>query len=162
CCTDDHAGRVYLNRLAYFYLVPVFDMGLAMAVAAPPAKGMADISARVTTVLPPEPCLLCRGAVDLDLARGENLRRQKPTEYERSKREAYVRGEGNPNPAVVTFTTETACMAVNEFLNRIVGFRKRNMGFEIRRRFLYAEDRATSGRSRPHCPVCGTREVWGL
>ena len=123
CCTDDHAGRVFLNRLAYFYLIPVFDMGLALAVATPPATGMADISARVTTVMPPEPCLLCRGAVDLDEAREENLRRQNPTEYERSKREAYVRGEGNPNPAVVTFTTEIACMAVNELLNRIVGFR---------------------------------------
>lgn len=162
CCTDDHAGRVFLNRLAYFYLIPVLDMGLALAVAMPPATGMADISARVTTVMPPEPCLLCRGAVDLDEAREENLRRQNPTEYERSKREAYVRGEGNPNPAVVTFTTETACMAVNELLNRIVGFRKRNMGFEIRRRFLYAEDRATSGRARPSCPICGTRNVWGL
>jgi molybdopterin/thiamine biosynthesis adenylyltransferase len=161
CCTDDHAGRVFLNRLAYFYLLPVFDMGLAMAVAKPPAAGMADISARVTTVMPPEACLLCRGAVDLEVAREENLRRENPTEYERSKREAYVRGEGNPNPAVVTFTTEVACMAVNELLNRIVGYRKKNMGFEIRRRFLYAEDRATSARPRPACPVCGSHEVWG-
>jgi molybdopterin/thiamine biosynthesis adenylyltransferase len=53
CCTDDHAGRVFLNRLAYFYLIPVFDMGLAMAVAKPPATGMADISARVTTIRTP-------------------------------------------------------------------------------------------------------------
>lgn len=162
CCTDDHAGRVFLNRLAYFYLVPVFDMGLAMAVAKPPATGMADISARVTTVIPPEACLLCRGAVDLEIAREEDLRRQHPAEYERRKREAYVRGEGNPNPVVVTFTTEVACMAVNELLNRIVGFRKKNMGFEIRRRFLFAEDRATAAKPRHTCPVCGSREVWGL
>lgn len=38
CCTDDHAGRVFLNRLAYFYLTVVFDMGLAMAVAPPPGE----------------------------------------------------------------------------------------------------------------------------
>lgn len=162
CCTDDHAGRVFLNRLAYFYLIPVFDMGLAMAVANPPARGMADISARVTTVIPPEACLICRGAVDLDVAREEDLRRQNPTEYDRRKREAYVRGEGNPNPAVVTFTTEVACMAVNELLNRIVGYRKRNMGFEIRRRFLFSEDRATSASPRHACPVCGSAECWGL
>jgi hypothetical protein len=90
----------------------------AMAVATPPAMGMADISARVTTVMPPEACLLCREAVDVEIAREEDLRRQQPAEYERRKREAYVRGEGNPNPAVVTFTTEVACMAVNELLNR--------------------------------------------
>ncbi len=162
CCTDDHAGRVFLNRLAYYYLIPVFDMGLAMAVATPPAIGMADISARVTTVMPPEACLLCRGAVDIEIAREEDLRRQQPAEYERRKREAYVRGEGNPNPAVVTFTTEVACMAVNELLNRIVGFRKRNMGFEIRRRFLFSEDRATTAKPRHSCPVCGSRDAWGL
>lgn len=28
-CTDDHEGRLLLNRLAYFYLIPVIDMGLA-------------------------------------------------------------------------------------------------------------------------------------
>jgi molybdopterin/thiamine biosynthesis adenylyltransferase len=162
CCTDDHAGRVFLNRLAYYYLIPVIDMGLAMAVATPPAIGMADISARVTTVMPPGACLLCRGAVDLDIAREEDLRRQQPAEYERRKREAYVRGEGNPNPAVVTFTTEVACMAVNELLNRIVGFRRKNMGFEVRRRFLFSEDRATSASPRHTCPICNSRETWGL
>jgi molybdopterin/thiamine biosynthesis adenylyltransferase len=162
CCTDDHSGRLFLNRLAFFYLIPVIDMGLAMAVAKPPATGMADISARVTTILPPEACLMCRGAVDLEIAAEEDLRRQDPTEYDRRKREAYVRGEGNPNPAVVTFTTEVACMAVNELLNRIVGFRKRHMGSELRRRFLFSEDKSTSASPKPACPVCGSSECWGL
>lgn len=162
CCTDDNSGRIFLNRLAYFYFIPVIDVGLAMAVAKPPASGMADISARVTTLLPPETCLLCRGAVDTDLAREEDLRRRNPTEYDRQKREAYVRGEGNPNPAVVTFTTEVACMAVNELLNRIVGFRKREMGSEHRRRFLFCEDRATAASPRNSCPICASKLYWGM
>jgi molybdopterin/thiamine biosynthesis adenylyltransferase len=163
CCTDDHSGRLFLNRLAYFYLIPVIDMGLAMAVTQPPARlRMADISARVTTLLPPEPCLMCRGAVDLGIAAEEDLRRQNPTEYDRRKREAYVRGEGNPNPAVVTFTTEVACMAVNELLNRLTSFRRKPMGSEIRRRFLYSEDRATTATPKPSCPVCGSPACWGL
>ena len=29
-CTDDHDGRLMLNRLAYFYLIRVIDMGLAI------------------------------------------------------------------------------------------------------------------------------------
>jgi molybdopterin/thiamine biosynthesis adenylyltransferase len=162
CCTDDHAGRIFLNRLAYYYLIPVFDIGLAMAPAKASNTGMADISARVTTLIPPEPCLLCRGAVDLEIAREEDLRRQTPEEYERRKREAYIRGAGNPNPAVVTFTTEAACMGVNEFLNRVVGYRKKHMGSEVRRRFLFCEDRSTSAVIKPMCPVCGSREIWGL
>jgi molybdopterin/thiamine biosynthesis adenylyltransferase len=162
CCTDDHSGRLFLNRLAYFYLIPVIDVGLAMALATPPATGMADISARVTVLLPPEACLMCRRAVDLDIAAEEDLRRQNPVEYDRRKREAYVRGEGNPNPAVVTFTTEVACMALNELLNRIVAFRRRNMGSELRRRFLFCEDRSTTASCKPACPVCGTSDVWGM
>ena len=50
-------------------------------------------------------------------------------------------------------------MAVNELLNRVVGFRKRNMGFEISRRFLYAEDRATSGRRAVLPDLRHTRHV---
>ena len=52
-------------------------------------------------------------------------------------------------------------MAVNELLNRIVGFRRKSLGSEIRRRFLYSEDRATSASPRPACPVCGTADCWG-
>lgn len=162
CCTDDHSGRVLLNRLAYFYLLPVIDMGLAMAVAPAPKTGMADISGRVTTIMPPETCLICRGAVDLETAREEDLQRKNPTEYERRKREAYVRGGGNPNPAVVTFTTEVACMAVNELLNRIVNFRRKSLGAETRRRFLFGEDRSTTASPRPSCRVCNSAEYWGL
>jgi hypothetical protein len=132
-----------------------------MSVAKPPAVGMADISARVTTIIPPEPCLMCHGAVDLDIAADDDIRRQNPNEYERRKREAYVRGEGNPNPAVITFTTEVACMAMSEFLNRIVGFRREHMGSEVRRRFLFSEDRATSATRKHSCPVCGSSECRG-
>ncbi len=32
-CTDDHQGRLLLNRLAYFYLLPVIDMGLLIKVS---------------------------------------------------------------------------------------------------------------------------------
>jgi molybdopterin/thiamine biosynthesis adenylyltransferase len=162
CCTDDHSGRLFLNRLAYFYLIPVIDMGLAMAVATMLGRGMADISARVTVVMPPEACLMCRRVVDPDRARAEDLRRENPTEYDRQKREAYVIGEGNPSPAVVTFTTETACIALNELLNRLTGFRRKNMGSEFRRRFLFSEDRPTGAIRKTSCPVCGSSAVWGM
>ncbi|MBS4001762.1 MAG: ThiF family adenylyltransferase [Afipia sp.] len=162
CCTDDNSGRIFLNRLAYFYCIPVIDMGLAMSVSSAPGAGMADISARVTVVLPPGTCLLCRDAVDPELAREEELRRSNPHDYDRQKREAYVRGEGNPNPAVVTFTTEVACMALNELLNRIAGYRKKAMGNELRRRFLFCEDRSTGAAPRHTCQICGHDSYWAV
>ena len=100
-CTDDHDGRLLLNRLAYFYLSPVIDMGLAIE-PKPDGDGMRDLSGRVTVLTPGAPCLLCRGIVDPVIARDDDLKRRNPSEYERRKKEAYVRGGGNLAPGVVT------------------------------------------------------------
>ncbi len=116
CCTDDHAGRIFLNRLAYFYLIPVFDMGLAMAVGTLPATEW-----RIFRRASLPSCRRQRASCVAVLWIWKSRERKtfadssRPS-TERRKREAYVRGEGNPNPAVVTFTTEVACMAVNELL----------------------------------------------
>ena len=72
---------------------------------------------------PGAPCLLCRQVIDAVTARDESLRRRHPEEYERRKREGYIRGGGEPAPAVVTFTTATACIAVDELLQALTQFR---------------------------------------
>jgi len=160
-CTDDHDGRLLLNRVAYFYLIPVIDMGLAIEPAADIGR-MRDLSGRVTVLTPGAPCLLCRGTVDPFIARDEMLKRQNPEEYERRKREAYVRGGGNPAPAVVTFTTETACMAVNELLQGLIGFRgAEGWSWQRTRRFDLLEDRQPGALQDAHCPICSQEEYWG-
>jgi molybdopterin/thiamine biosynthesis adenylyltransferase len=101
-CTDDNEGRLFLSRLALFYLIPVIDLGLAISVtdAEPPA--MEALDGRVTILTPGKPCLACRGVVDAVRAAEEAMRRAEPALYENRKVEAYVFGEGNPNPVVVT------------------------------------------------------------
>jgi len=159
-CTDDHAGRMMLNRFAYFYLVPVIDMGLAIE---PAQEGrLRDLTGRVTVLTPDAPCLLCRGIVDPVRARDEDLCRQHPEEYERRKRETYVRGSGNPAPAVVTFTTATACMAVDELLQALTGFRgPEGWVWQRSRRFDLLQDRRPGAVQDPDCPVCSEAEYWG-
>ncbi len=160
-CTDDHDGRLLLNRLAYFYLIPVLDMGLAID-PAPAGAGLRDLTGRVTVLTPGSPCLLCRHIVDPVTARDEELRRRKPEEYERRKREAYVRGEGNPAPAVVTFTTATACLAVDELLQGLVGFRGPDgWAWQRSRRFDLLQDRRPGTIQDPHCPICVETNYWG-
>ena len=70
-CTDDHEGRLFLNRFAYYYLVPVIDIGLAIEVddADPPAIRAFD--GRVTVLTPPDACLMCRSVVVPEIAAGE-------------------------------------------------------------------------------------------
>lgn len=161
-CTDDHEGRLFLNRFAYYYLVPVIDIGLAIEVddADPPAIRAFD--GRVTVLTPPDACLMCRGVAIPEIAAGEALRRTDPDEYEQRKAEGYVAGEGDPAPAVVTFTTELACMGVNELIHRLQGYRGLDASAANRvRKFHLNEDRRPGHRPRHGCPVCANETILG-
>ena len=90
------------------------------------------------------------------------MRRENPSEYERRKDEAYVQGEGDPSPAVVTFTTETATMAVNEFLHRIQGFRGPDGATAQRTRFFHRMvDIRPGDKPKNACPFCHFKRWWG-
>ncbi|WP_338499427.1 ThiF family adenylyltransferase [Delftia tsuruhatensis] len=161
-CTDDDDGRLLLNRLAYFYLIPVIDMGLAIE-PEPDGGGVRELSGRSTVLAPGGSCLLCRKIVDPVTARDEDLKRRNPTEYERRKREAYVRGGGNPAPAVVTFTTATACMAVDELLQGLTTFRGgEGWAWQRVRRFDLMRDRLPGAIGNENCPICADKAYWGL
>lgn len=161
-CTDDNDGRLLLNRLAYFYLIPVIDMGLAIE-PQPAGGGVRELSGRTTVLAPGGSCLLCRQIVDPTLARDEDLKRRNPTEYDRRKREAYVRGGRNPAPAVVTFTTATACMAIDELLQGLTNFRGGNgWAWQRVRRFDLMRDRSPGAPSSEDCPICIDSTYWGM
>lgn len=159
CCTDDHVGRLFLNRFARFYGIPVIDVGLAMQRR---SDTVCDLFARVSTLVPGHPCLLCGGYVDPRRAREEALRRDDPDAYHKLKDEAYVLGEGDPSPAVVTFTTEAAAMAVNEWLAGITGFAGQIGMLPTRmRRFHARDERRPLMESRTGCPCCAQPETLG-
>lgn len=159
-CTDDHLGRLTLNRFAHYYGIPLIDLGLRMR------SGRSDVdydmAGRVTTIRPGNPCLICLGVVSTQRAAAEGLKRNDPSEFERRKAEAYVDGGGDPAPAVVTFTTSIACAAVDELIQGLTGFRGNSGMVHNRiRRFDRVEDRAMTCRPMQACPVCGTENIWG-
>jgi molybdopterin/thiamine biosynthesis adenylyltransferase/proteasome lid subunit RPN8/RPN11 len=161
-CTDDHAGRLLLNRFAYYYLAPVFDVGLAIEVSPTEPPEIKALDGRVTVLAPSHTCLLCREVINPVVARDEALKRNDPAEYERRKAEAYVLGEGNPSPAVVLFTTDVAIMAIEELVHRLQGFRGENGATAQRvRKFHLMTDRKQAADSKSHCPICGTTDCWG-
>lgn len=159
-CTDDHQGRLTLNRLTHYYGIPLIDVGLRMRSARNDADY--DMTGRVSTIRPGSPCLMCLGVVNAQRAAAEGLHRNDPAEFERRKTEAYVDGGGDPAPAVVTFTTSIACAAVDELIQGLTGFRGDNgMTHNRIRRFDRVEDRAMTCRPVSSCPVCGSEAVWG-
>ena len=115
-CTDDHAGRGVLSRLAYWCLMPLFDTGVLISSQ---DGRITDITGRVTTVMPGTACLVCRGRIDPNRAREEAM---DPSERKRLAAEGYAPGLGMPDPSVITFTTMTATFAVNELLDRMIGY----------------------------------------
>ena len=164
-CTDDNAGRVILNRLPFYYGIPVIDIGLKFEVtdSVPPRMQLCD--GRVSVVHPGTSCLLCSSVINLSLAREDFLKRVNPEEYARLRKEgeAYVIGEGNPAPAVGCFTTEVACMALSELIHRIQGFRGEGNEYAQRvRRFNKPGMGDRKQRETRRCNVCGSEEKWGL
>ena len=160
-CTDDHAGRIVLNRFAYFYLTPVIDMGLTFSVKKESLE-IQNLQGRVSYLFPGSDCLLTKGFINLEIANSENLRRKNPQTYESLKKEAYIIGEGNPSPSVVTFTTAVATKAVNEFLNRLIGF---NSNFNIPHKlfFFNHDEKINPGNiSNNDCPICGKTDYCGM
>ena len=158
-CTDDNDGRLLLNRLAYFYLIPVIDMGIGIDPSEDDPPRILDAAGRVTVLGPGGRCLLCRKVVDPDLAREEQQERAAPEEHERQKRDGYVRG-GGPNPAVVTFTTDVACMAVDELIHRLTGYRSAGERAHRVRKYHLMEDKKP-GVTGEECQLCMARDYWG-
>lgn len=160
-CTDDHEGRLFLNRLAYFYLQPVFDVGFKLDVDDGDPPRILDAAGRVTVLVPGTRCLLCRNVVDPNLAREEHIRRTSPEEYAWQHEQRYVRGEAGPSPAVVTFTTDLACMAIDELLHRLTGYRRAGSVDNRVRKYHLIEDKRPGPSHDNICSICLQRAYWG-
>lgn len=141
-CTDDHAGRMVLNRIAYWYNIPVIDMGVLITNPEEPR-----IETRITHVAPTAACLLCRGRVDPGIARSERL---DSGERERLRADGYVPDIDTPQPAVIAYTTTTAGLAVSELLDRVFGL----SGLEATESLLSVEAKRWSNNDRPPRPGC--------
>ena len=121
-CTDDNAGRLVLSRLSSYFVIPVIDCGVLLTSGQDGA--LTGIYGRITTLVPGQACLVCRNRIDLARAGSELL---SPGERARRIDEGYAPALGGVEPAVVTFTTAVASLAVSELLERLIGF-----GFEPR------------------------------
>lgn len=116
-CTDDNAGRLVLSRLSTYFLLPVIDMGVLLS---SDANGvLSGIDGRVTTLSPGHACLVCRDRIDMARASTEL---KTPEERKRLVDEGYAPALGQTEPAVVAFTTAVAATAVNELLDRLIGY----------------------------------------
>jgi molybdopterin/thiamine biosynthesis adenylyltransferase len=153
-CTDDQWGRSILSRLAYYYFIPLIDLGL---VVTSDGRTMSEIVGRATIVVPGSSCLLCRGRIQPDAIRAEAV---PEPERERLTAEGYVQGLRVPDPSVIPYTSLVASLGTSELLRRLFGLGDSQAADEL----LFRIDVNELRRNRVPCRqghYCATQEVWG-
>lgn len=153
-CTDGHYSRIILNRIAYYHLIPVIDLGVLVTAD---ATGEVRIDERVTIVGPGAGCLICGGRISFDHARAENM---DPVERRAQAREGYVPDLDAPAPAVITYTTMTSSFGMTALLHRLFAVGD-NRHTEVIIQPHSNEIRSNVCRSRLGCRVCSDPKSWG-
>lgn len=154
-CTDKELPRAILIQLALRYSIPVFDLGVLIDSHDGKISG---VHGRVTTLLPGEACLFCRGRISAETIRIEALSDE---DRQGQARDGYAPELQEPAPAVISFTSATASAAVSELLHRLTGFMgAERQSSEVLISFDQTRVRTNRIDPREHC-VCGDESQWG-
>lgn len=131
-CMDTIEGRHVLNRVATFYVIPYFDLGVRLI--ADGKGGVSHVCGTVHYLQPGGSSLLSRGLYTLDQLQAEGLKRTNPEEYAKRLKEGYIAGVVEERPAVISVNMQIASLGVNEFLARLHPYRQYdNSEFAIHR-----------------------------
>lgn len=120
-CMDSVDGRHLLNRLASFYSLPYFDVGVKLV--ADGRGGVEQICGTVHYLQPDGSSLLSRGVYTIEQMRAAALKRTNPEAYRDQLKEKYIIGIQEDRPAVISVNMQLASTAVNEFLARLHDYR---------------------------------------
>jgi hypothetical protein len=120
-CMDGAEGRHLLNRLAAFYLLPYFDIGVKLV--ADGKGGIDESCGAVHYVRPDGDTLMDRGVYSADDLKAAGLRRTDPKAYRDQVKAGYIHGVAEDRPAVISINMQMASAAINEFLARLHPYR---------------------------------------
>ena len=120
-CMDSIDGRHLLNKLATFYVIPYFDLGVKLE--ADGKGGVDQVCGTVHYLQPGGSSLLSRHVYTMEQVRAAGLHRTDPAAYRTLLGDGYIRGVQEDRPAVVQLNSLVASLAVNEFLARLHPYR---------------------------------------
>lgn len=121
-CMDSVDGRHLLNRLATFYLLPYFDIGIKLM--ADGKGGIEQVCGTVHYLQPGGSSLLSRRVYTQEQLFAANLKRTDIHEYNERIKSKYIDGIDEDRPAVISVNMLFSAFAVNEFLARIHPFKE--------------------------------------
>lgn len=120
-CMDSIDGRFLLNKLASFYCLPYFDLGVK--IEADGHGGVDQVCGSVHYLQPDGSSLLSRQVFNPEQVRAAGMRRTDPAGFKKQVEEGYIRGGAEERPAVIQLNTLIASLAVSELLARLHPYR---------------------------------------
>lgn len=167
CCVDTAAGRQMCDLIANAFVIPLFDVGVAI----PTARGesgeveIADVVGRISYIQPGASSLEDRGVYNQRLLRAEELAQTDPEGFERELAEGYIDGFPEEAPSVISLNMRAASAVVLEFIARRYGFRFESNRFYAQTYFSLADmseeylpEEKWSARSAKHLLGRGAKE----
>ena len=112
-CTDSMASRAVINQLAYQYLIPVIDMGVAIRLA---DGKISSVTGRVQMLSAGLGCLVCADGID-----GQQVRWEMMSPIQRQE-DPYFVGASVPQPAVMPLNGVVTSAAVAMFLSALTSY----------------------------------------
>ena len=112
-CTDSMASRAVINQVAYQYLIPAIDMGVAIHVR---EDRIASVTGRVQMLSPGLGCLVCGDGLD-----GQQVRWEFMSAAQR-RADPYFENASVPQPAVMPLNGVVTSAAVSMFLSALTGY----------------------------------------
>lgn len=125
-CMDTVDGRYLLNRLATYYCLPYFDLGVRLdAVPEGEEKGqIREICGTSHYLQPGGSSLLSRGLYTMKEVADAGLRRKDPIAHAQQVKDGYIRGVQEHRPAVISVNMFAASVAINDLLGRLHPYRE--------------------------------------
>lgn len=149
CCTDSHASRDQLNRIAYKYMIPVFDMGVVIE----KNEGVPLFyGAQATMIGPGLPCLWC-----MERLNAKRIMYELMSPEQRQVDPYFANSNSVKQPAVISLTSIAASLAVTMALAAVTGIPHKG-------RYVYyygasATMKPTKIQPNANCPFCSSSVV---
>ncbi|MES2822480.1 MAG: ThiF family adenylyltransferase [Pseudomonadota bacterium] len=121
-CMDSVDGRHLLNKLATFYLLPYFDVGVKLV--SDGDGGISTACMQCHYIQPGKSSLFSRGVYTLKQLEAASLYRTDPETYESQRKDGYIDGVNIDRPAVITVNALISSLTVDNFLSRIHPYKR--------------------------------------
>lgn len=154
-CMDSIDGRFLLNLLATYYVIPYFDVGVAIqAIVEGEQKGsIEEACGSIHYLKPGFSSLLSRELFTMKDVAAAGLRRNDPEAYKKQLSDGYIKGVEVARPAVISINMFAASLAVNEFLARLHPYREEPNVEHACVGFSFASMELFSDREEGHCKI---------